>query len=438
MPRKVLLVAWGSRGDVAPLVSLGVGLQAAGDVVSVLASRDFACMVEDAGLSYRPFDISVKAAAQSRAGRSWLGGHRTLFGEARALERVLDGFAGPLIEGLWTQTGDADLVVSGVLTVDACASLTHARGQAHALALLAPVLPSRRGPSSPSSIFPGRETAANAIFGAAVLSSSYRLLRVPGDEIRGRLGHRRSTARWLRAQLALIPTIVGASPLIVPPAPDRPHVSLTGYWPPYAEPSSASPSELARIETELDAKRRDGRPVAYLGFGSMTASDPEGTADLLVSAAARAGVHPVIGQGWGDAAPYLRHREDLTLVGDVPHDWLFSRCDTVVHHGGAGTTGSAIRAGAAQVVIAHMGDQPYWARRVHILGVAAPPVRRSGLSAQRLGASIAAATTGPTAAQIRQRAAELALAVNTEDGVAAAVQALNPSALEGAPGGTEA
>ncbi len=436
MPRRVLLVAWGSRGDVAPLVSLGRGLQAAGDVVSVLASRDFSSMIEDAGLAYRPFDISVKAAAQSRAGRSWLGGHRTLFGEARALERVLGDFAGPLIEGLWTQTGDADLVVSGVLTVDACASLTAARGQSHAVALLAPVLPSRRGLSSPSAAVPGRDTVVNSLFGAAVLLSSYRLLRVPGDEIRRRLGHRRTTARWLRRQLGQTPTVVGASPLIVPPAPDRPQVSLTGYWPPHAESPSAS--ELARIQTELDARRQQGRPIAYLGFGSMTASDPEGTADLLLMAAAQAGVYPVIGQGWGDAAPYLRRSEDLTLVGDVPHDWLFARCDAVVHHGGAGTTGSAIRAGAPQVVAAHMGDQTYWARRVHALGVAAPPLRRSGLSPRRLGDSIAAATAGPTGTQIRQRAVTLARAVGAEDGVAAAVQALSPLVLEDRHRGAEA
>lgn len=301
MARRVLLVAWGSRGDVAPIISLGVGLQAAGDVVSVLASRDFEQTIAAAGLTYRPFDIHIKAAAQSGVGRSWLGGHRTLVGEARALERVLDDFAEPMIEGLWTQTRDADLVISSVLTVDACASLTAARGQRHGLALLAPVLPSRRGLSSPSAVFPARDSAVNAAFGAGVLKASYRLLRVPGDEIRQRLGHRRSTSGWLARHLSETTTVVGASPLVVPPAPDRPQVRLTGYWPPYVE--SVSDAEQERIAAALAVRRRVGQPIAYLGFGSMTGVDPRATADLLLRAAARAGVHPVIGDGWSDAAP---------------------------------------------------------------------------------------------------------------------------------------
>ena len=43
----------------------------------------------------------------------------------------------------------------------------------------------------------------------------------------------------------------------------------------------------------------------------------------------------------------------------------------VVHHGGAGTTTTAARAGAPQVVVPQIGDQPYWAGRVAELGIGA-------------------------------------------------------------------
>ncbi|HYG92750.1 MAG TPA: nucleotide disphospho-sugar-binding domain-containing protein, partial [Nocardioides sp.] len=39
------------------------------------------------------------------------------------------------------------------------------------------------------------------------------------------------------------------------------------------------------------------------------------------------------------------------------------------HHGGAGTTTTAARAGAPQVVVPQGGDQLYWAGRVAELGV---------------------------------------------------------------------
>jgi vancomycin aglycone glucosyltransferase len=43
----------------------------------------------------------------------------------------------------------------------------------------------------------------------------------------------------------------------------------------------------------------------------------------------------------------------------------------VVHHGGAGTTTTAARAGAPQVVVPQIVDQPYWAGRVAALGIGA-------------------------------------------------------------------
>ena len=39
------------------------------------------------------------------------------------------------------------------------------------------------------------------------------------------------------------------------------------------------------------------------------------------------------------------------------------------HHGGAGTTTAATRAGAPQVVIPQQYDQHYWAQRINDLGI---------------------------------------------------------------------
>jgi hypothetical protein len=48
---------------------------------------------------------------------------------------------------------------------------------------------------------------------------------------------------------------------------------------------------------------------------------------------------------------------------------LFGRVAAVVHHGRAGITTTAARAGAPQVVVPQVADQPYWAGRVAALGV---------------------------------------------------------------------
>ncbi len=424
MARRVQLVCWGSRGDVAPLVGLGRGLQRSGDTVALMAARDFEGLVRGAGLDFVPFDIDLRATADSAEGRSWLGGHRTLVGEGLAMQRVLERFKGPLVEGLWERTGDADLVVSGLLTADACLSLTAARGQQHAVALLAPLLPSRRGMSSASAPLPHRETRLNLLAGQAILASSYRLLQVPGAEIRRRLGHRRARPWWFWRQVTATPTLLGVSRYVVPPLPDQPQVHVTGYWPAWGGDPQPSPEVAARLDAALEAARDSGRPVAYLGFGSMTTADPGGTAALLVEAAQRAGVHPVVHSGWSGLDRHLKGRADVTVVDHVPHSWLFPRCDVVVHHGGAGTTGSAVCAGTPQVVVAHMGDQPFWAAQMHRLGVASRPLRRTGLQPAELAEALGAVTVGPRADDVRRSALQLASLAAAEDGVASAVAAL--------------
>ncbi|CAN0160575.1 unnamed protein product, partial [Ectocarpus sp. 8 AP-2014] len=62
------------------------------------------------------------------------------------------------------------------------------------------------------------------------------------------------------------------------------------------------------------------------------------------------------------AEPYL-----LDLAGElsfVPHTWLLPRCRGVVHHGGSGTTGACLSAGAVQVVIPLAWDQFFFADQV--------------------------------------------------------------------------
>ena len=96
----------------------------------------------------------------------------------------------------------------------------------------------------------------------------------------------------------------------------------------------------------------------------------------------------MISRGWaglaGDSLP-----ENVFAVGGVSHAPLFPRVALVVHHGGAGTTTTAARAGVPQVVVPHVLDQFYWARRVSLLGLGPPPLPRSRLCAEGLAATLA-------------------------------------------------
>lgn len=79
----------------------------------------------------------------------------------------------------------------------------------------------------------------------------------------------------------------------------------------------------------------------------------------------------------------------ILRCGYVPHSLLFPHAAVIVHHGGVGTTGQAMRAGKPQLIVPHMGDQTDHARRIERLGLglwmkashfgvarAAPKIRR--------------------------------------------------------------
>lgn len=89
----------------------------------------------------------------------------------------------------------------------------------------------------------------------------------------------------------------------------------------------------------------------------------------------------------------------------------------IVHHGGAGTTYAALRAGVPSVAVPFGVDQPYHAERIHALGVGPRPLPVQRLSAARLAGLLLRLTEGPYAA----RAAEMGRLARAEDGLGESV-----------------
>ncbi|GGY82962.1 glycosyltransferase [Streptomyces nitrosporeus] len=103
------------------------------------------------------------------------------------------------------------------------------------------------------------------------------------------------------------------------------------------------------------------------------------------------------------------------------------RTAAVVHHAGAGTTGAGLRAGVPALPVPVMADQPFWASRLHRLGVAPRPLPFQDLTAETLGDAITSCLAEPS---YRHRATELARGIAAEDGAGAVLAHIGP----GGPG----
>jgi vancomycin aglycone glucosyltransferase len=180
-------------------------------------------------------------------------------------------------------------------------------------------------------------------------------------------------------------------------------VVQTGAW--ILPDERPLPAELVAF---LDA----GAPPVYVGFGSMRA--PTDAARVAIEAIRAQGRRAIVARGWADLAP-VDDGDDCFGVGEVNQQALFARVAAVVHHGGAGTTATAARAGAPQVVVPQMADQPYWAGRVAALGVG---VAHGGPtpSTESLSAALTIALTPET----RGRANAVAGTIRTDGAEAAA------------------
>ncbi len=276
---RILMLAFGSRGDVQPYIALGRGLQQAGFDVTLAAGSNFQAWIEREGLRCTPFRLDVEAYMQTDVGKDWLGGstHDSLQ-ELRNMQRMADTAAPQLIEDVIGMIDDADVFISGLLTVEMMEAVAQARGKRHLIGFLSPLAPTASGAAGMQALLPRQSSPLNRWWGYVIEVMLSRTLRAGSEGIHAHLGLPPvKSSDFLRAANRT-PTLLGVSPLVVPHPPDwGAHHHVTGYWFLDAAPDwQPAPA----LQSFLDA----GAPPVYIGFGSMSNRDPQGTTRVMIDA----------------------------------------------------------------------------------------------------------------------------------------------------------
>jgi vancomycin aglycone glucosyltransferase len=206
---------------------------------------------------------------------------------------------------------------------------------------------------------------------------------------------------WLAADPALAPWI---------PSPDL-DVFQPGAW---------TVRDHRPLSPEITAFLDAGDPPVYFGFGSIRA--PRDISRVVIDAVRALGRRAIVSRGWTDLTLPDR-ASDCLLIGEVNQQALFERVAAVVHHGGAGTTHAAARAGAPQVVSPQHYDQPYFARRIDELGIGAAHAQGSPTAD-----SLTAALTRALESDVRARAAGVAFRMSADGARVAARRLLDDAA----------
>ncbi|GKT43551.1 sterol 3-beta-glucosyltransferase UGT80B1 [Colletotrichum spaethianum] len=179
------------------------------------------------------------------------------------------------------------------------------------------------------------------------------------------------------------------------------HINITGFsFLPLADKYTPPPDLTAFLES--------GPPPIYIGFGSIVVDDPKALTQLIFNAVKIAGVRAIVSKGWGGVGSGDDVPDDVYLIGNCPHDWLFKRVSAVVHHGGAGTSAAGIAAGRPTVVVPFFGDQPFWGQMIARAGAGPAPVPFKKMTADTLASSITFALKPDVQVAVQQMAQRIA------------------------------
>lgn len=414
---RILLIGFGSRGDVQPLIPLGNGLKAAGYEVAITAGSNFQSWIEDEGFTYEQSSIDIEALMNGESGKEWVeNSSKNLLKEAQNIRQMLNEVSNETADELISIAENYDVLVSGLPVFHGAESIAKKFNKKHITVLFAPMHPTREAAACIEPAIPRKSFFLNRISGYMGHYFTHYIYNGMMKAVRKKLDMPpMGYWEYLRAYNKEIPVLYGLSPLVMPRPNDwGKQIHVTGYW--FHETNDNwKPSQELRDFLEA------GKPPVYIGFGSMSNKNPEATTRIMIDALQQTEQRGIIYSGWaGLKAEDLP--EDIFMLDFAPHDWLFPKMAAVIHHGGAGTTAAGLRAGVPSAVVSHMADQPYWGRRIHELGVSAPLIRRHELTTERLAKNINLMVNDTA---IQKRAADLGYRVHQEDGVANAIAVFN-------------
>ena len=403
---RISLLTYGSRGDVEPFIALGKGFERAGHSVRLAAPVVFEQLVSSHGIDFIGLPGDPDSLVQDlvdEAGKNYL-----------RMIRVMSKFVMPIAVGVLDQINFActntDIIIHSFLLTNAGHEIAREKGVPDFSAQFFPVF-------STTAEFPG------IVFPDLPLGNLYR--RLTHEFITQTFWQgSRVLYRWLRRSNPHLPPftnwpfaarndrqtpiLYAFSPAVLPqPADWGEDVHITGYW--FTDhPDWRPPQKLLDF---LDS----GSPPIAIAFGSTSTRSPEKLAKTMLEALALSGQRAVI---VGVKDNFNDLPSTVIQLDTAPYRWLFTKMSAVVHHGGAGTTGTGLMAGVPNIIIPFTSDQPFWGHRVHSLGAGPKPLPAKKLTAQTLAELIICAVDDQ---KMRTRARAIGEQIRAEDGISRAI-----------------
>src|SRR5690349_10236550 len=326
MLMRILLSTIGSRGDVQPLVALGLQLKALGQDVRLCVPPDFQDWIEGLGLPVTSIGPKVRAFAVSTPQVP----PSPPSPEQR--RQMIEGTVATQFETISMAAQDRDILVGATALQVAAPSVAEKMGIPYFFAAYSPaVLPSPHHAPPVLGIL-GDKPVSMTDYSELWVKDAERWNATWADVINShRAAHGLDPISDVRGYILTDQPWLAADPTLAPwPDPGDDAVFQTGAW--ILEDKNPLSPELERF---LD----DGEPPIYFGFGSSRATQE--LSRTVIDSARALGRRVIVSKGWADVS-MVGNELDCLEIGEVNVLRLVKRVAAVVHHGGAGTTTAAV------------------------------------------------------------------------------------------------
>lgn len=410
---RIVFTTWGSLGDLHPYLALGVEMRRRGHAVSIATLGAWRQAVVEAGLGFHP--IRPDVPAEPAAARQMV---RDLLDAKRGPRHLFVDVFGPVMREVYEDTlaavradGGADLLVTHQIPVTG-PIVAESTGVRWVSCVLLPLtFLSKYDPATPPQA-PGLQkiAALHPLLGAGFNRLGRAVTRPwlePAYRLREELGLPRGGSPVFEGQHSPSRVLALFSRVLARQQPDYPSQTLiTGFA--FYDAGDTRPPEPGLLRF-LEA----GEPPVVFTLGSSAVWIAEDFYQTAVAAMKLLGRRAVLLAG--EQAPALRAAglpDTIVAVDYAPHSAVMPRGCVVVHQGGVGTTGQALRAGRPQLIVPFGQDQPDNARRCVKLGVART-VSRAAFRPERAASELRALLDDEGYAR---RAAETGAVVRDENG----------------------
>ena len=415
----IIMFSVGSEGDIRPHIALGKELTRRGHHITISAFASFEKTVLDSGLAFSP----ISGSAMDMTNNLLKSGSDVFrfFLQAR---KVIRDLSSGILADAEKNCRDADAIIC-----------TFAGNTFHSIAekykipcIQTQYFPMDPNPEMPIAFLPalGNSRLWNLLsyrIGYAFISLMEICYVSPWRKKQGLPRKGFHTKPDYRVGKNRIPVIYNCNPPLFP-HPDNwsSNIYTTGEW---LEKTATEYTPSPELTAFLNA----GEKPVCIGFGSTVSENMEKTFRLICEAVDKASVRAIILGGWSGF-----RKEDLPenifCMDRAPHDWLFRQVCAAVHHGGAGTTKSSLRAGLPTLIIPFGNDQPFWGARVHACSCGPKPLHRKKLTADALAERLRDLTQNEA---YRKNAAALGEKMRSENGVSEAADIIEKELAEWKP-----